>query len=232
MKLPLDCLAIGRISLIGPAHLNVPSFKAFHELSEAIDFHMQYNNEQARRYLDWCKPWLVRSKELERDEASNRSKRPGHVAEMTACKRILLTREILLDIGYKDMECLGLLERGSTLAGEIENCDIFKAQYKPCLTLDQSKKDSKRRNDYILKLTVLDKQLLDETREELSKGWAEGPFSLDDLEDGATISRRFPLVQGSKTRMIDGFSIGGVNDSCSTFITKLIYMWLTPLHRW
>ena len=230
MKLPLDCLAIGRISLIGPAHLNVPSFKAFHELSEAIDFHMQYNNEQARRYLDWCKPWLVRSKELERDEASNRSKRPGHVAEMAACKRILLTREILLDIGYKDMECLGLL---STLAGEIEKCDIFKAQYKPCsMMLEQLKKDSKRRNDFILKLTVLDKQLFDETREELSKGWAEGPFGLDDLEDGATISRRFPLVQGSKTRMIDGFSIGGVNDSCSTFITKLIYMWLTPLHRW
>ena len=189
-----------------------------HELSEAIDFHTLYNNEQVCRYkLDRRKPWLVRSKELERDEASNRSKRPGHVAEMTACKRILLTREILLDIGYKDMECLGLLERGSTLAGEIENCDIFKAQYKPCLTLDQSKKDSKRRNDYILKLTVLDKQLLDETREELSKGWAEGPFSLDDLEDGATISRRFPLVQGSKTRMIVDFSISGVNDSCSTF---------------
>ena len=188
-----------------------------HEWSEAIDFHTQYNNEQVCRYkLDRCKPWLVRSKELERDEASNRSKRPGHVAEMTACKRILLTHEILLDIGYKDMECLGLLERGWTLAGEIENCDIFKAQYKPCLTLDQSKKDSKRRNDYILKLTVLDKQL-DETREELSKGGAEGPFSLDDLEDGATISRRCPLVQGSKTRMIDDFRISGVTDSCSTF---------------
>ena len=42
------------------------------------------------------------------------------------------------------------------------------------MTLDQLKKDSKRRNDYILKLTVLDKQLLDETGEELSKGWAEG----------------------------------------------------------
>ena len=66
-------------------------------------------------------------------------------------------------------------------------------------------------------MTVLDKQLFDETREELSKGWAEEPFGLDDLEDGGTISRRFPLVQDSQTRMIDGFSIGGVNDSCSTF---------------
>lgn len=37
------------------------------------------------------------------------------------------------------------------------------------------------------------------------------------MEEGATISRRFPLVQGSKTRMIDDFSISGVNDSCATF---------------
>ena len=71
-----------------------------HDLSEAIDLRMQFNNEQVCRYrLGWCKPWLVRS--MERDEASNRSKRPGHVAEMTACKRILLTCEILLVIGHK-----------------------------------------------------------------------------------------------------------------------------------
>ena len=62
---------------------------------------------------------------------------------------------------------------------------------------------------YIMKLTAssgsedLDKQLLDETKEELDKGCAEGPFDLDQLETGSTISRRFPLVQGSKTRMID-----------------------------
>lgn len=34
------------------------------------------------------------------------------------------------------------------------------------------------------------------------------------MEEGATISKRFPLTQGDKTRMIDDFSISGVNDSC------------------
>ena len=92
---------------------------------------------------------------------------------------------------------MDLLETGSTLAGDIEKCDISKKQYKPCLmTLDQLQQDSQRRNEYILKMTVsagsneLDQQLLEETREELSKGWAEGPFELHELEDGATISRR------------------------------------------
>ena len=80
--------------------------------------------------------------------------------------------------------------------------------------------DSVRRNNFILNLTkssgdrCLDEQLLAETREERSCGWAEGPFDPATLEQGATISRRFALVQGQKTRMIDDFSISGVNDSC------------------
>ena len=41
-----------------------------------------------------------------------------------------------------------------------------------------------------------------------------GPFQFSELEPGATVSRRFALQQKSKLRMIDDFSIGGVNDSC------------------
>ena len=55
-----------------------------------------------------------------------------------------MIREILLDMRYKDMECIGLL---STLTGEIEKSAIFEVQCKPYLiTLEQLKKDSKRRN--------------------------------------------------------------------------------------
>ena len=195
------------------------------ELEEAIEAHMRLNEHQLCKYRkDWCKKWLLRAKQLDSEEIASRAKRPKHVADMTQTKRVLLTREILQDIGYQDIKCLDLIETGSTLAGDIQRCDIFKAQYKPCLmALDQLQKDSRSRNEYIMKMTVsagsdeLDRQLLEETREELSKGWAEGPFSIDELEDGATVSRHFPLIQGKKTRMIDDISTSGVNDSCATF---------------
>ena len=195
------------------------------ELDGAIGAHIEWSEQQLCKYrLDWCKKWLVRAKQLDEAEALSRSKRSANVAETTKSKRILLTKEILNDIEYNDVECLELLEIGSKLAGDIDKCDIFKQQYKPCLmTLDQLNQDSRRRNEYILKMTVsagseeLDKQLLDETREELEKGWADGPYELHELERGASISRRFPLVQGSKVRMIDDFSISGVNDSCATY---------------
>ena len=50
---------------------------------------------------------------------------------------------------------------------------------------------------------------------EIEKGWADGPWPLEALEQGATISRRFPLQQGDKVRMIDDYRISGVNDSCT-----------------
>lgn len=131
---------------------------------------------------------------------------------------MLLTKEILEDIGYDDLGALDLLSNGSPLAGEIEETPIFKSQYKPCLmTMNSLCRDAVKRNQLILRLTLtsgdeeLDKQMMDETNSELSRGWAEGPFALSDLEEGATISRRFALVQGSKVRMIRDFSISDLH---------------------
>eukprot|EP00438_Fugacium_kawagutii_P036299 Skav217420 [mRNA] locus=scaffold2674:532342:553051:- [translate_table: standard] len=76
------------------------------------------------------------------------------------------------------------------------------------------------RNEMIMSQCVstgseeLDRQLLEETKLELERGWAIGPFELDSLEYGSTISKRFALVQHNKTRLIDDFSISAVNDSC------------------
>ena len=125
------------------------------------------------------------------------------------------------ELQYDDMEALSLLGARATLAGEVEQTNVFHAQSKPCLmTMEQLQKDAARRNDIILGLTkssgdrILDQRLLDETKEELECGWAEGPFDLSSLEWGATIPRRFALVQGPKTRMIDDLCISGVNERC------------------
>ena len=170
------------------------------ELKEAIEKHCNWTEAQLCKFrLDWCKKWLVRSKDLEQLEKEN------NVAAVTGGKRILLTREILSDLEYDDMGVLSLLEEGATLAGEVERTNVFQEQFKPCLvTMEQLENDASRRNEFILGLTkssgdrLLDEQLLAATKEELLCGWAEGPFSLDSLEPGATISRRVPT--GSRVK--------------------------------
>ena len=140
----------------------------------------------------------------------------------TLKKRIKLTKEILESLHYEDIEALKILEEGSTLAGEIEGAKVFQQAYKPCLsTLEQLEENAEKRNLLVLSMTKssasldLDAAVLQETRDEVNKGWADGPWSLEQLEKGATISKRFPLAQGEKVRMIDDYSVSRVNDSCT-----------------
>eukprot|EP00435_Cladocopium_sp_Y103_P025849 s3652_g6.t1 len=192
------------------------------DLEAAVCRNVEWNEVQLSSYrIAWCRKWLARAHELDALEREDAKSRHPAVAELTAGKRLLLTKELLEDVGYEDTAALRLLSNGATLAGEVEVSDAFDLQFKPCLiTLEQLEADAIRRNEMILQMTCssgsaeTDLQMIEETELELAKGWAEGPFELSDLEAGATISRRFPLVQSTKTRMIDDFSISGVNDSC------------------
>jgi hypothetical protein len=194
------------------------------DIQNAIDFQVNHSFEEvAQHRLDWCKRWLHRAAELgaaEKEAAGGR-----HPA--TAKKRLKLTREILESLNYEDIEVLQLLEKGSTLAGEIDSSSMFQPSFKPCITtVQQLESQAEMRNKLVMRMTrssgdkALDEAVLRETREEIACGWADGPWNLDDLEYGSTISRRFPLQQGQKIRMIDDYSVSGVNDSC-TIHTKL-----------
>lgn len=131
-----------------------------------------------------------------------------------------MTAEILQDIGYEDQECREILRVGSTLAGDVPAIPVFQDAFRPGLmTLSQLEESSSSLNQVVLAQTSssgdpdLDCKLWRETELEIEKGWAEGPFDVTSLEQGATVSKRFPLSQGDKTRMIDDFTVSGVNDS-------------------
>ena len=192
------------------------------DLRLAIDKHVQWPESTLAEYrMQWCRKWLKRAKELESDERNDALKRPEHVRRATEGKRILLTEEILKSIDYEDMEVLELLRDGSPLAGDIPSSAVFEECYKPCLlTLPQLVRESDKQNQAILASCktsgdrAVDEQILAETKEEVRLGWARGPF--DSVPEGCVVSRRFGLVQGSKTRMIDDYSISGINDTAST----------------
>jgi len=189
------------------------------DIQDALDFHASHTfAEVSEHRLRWCKTWLTRAAQLDRlEKVEAASRHPS-----TAGKRILLTREILRSLNYEDVGVLDILENGSPLAGEVEAACVFQPCYRPCLTtLGQLEEDASKRNRLVLGLTKssssqeLDSAVLKETMEETEKGWADGPWPLERLEQGATISQRFPLQQGDKIRMIDDYSISGVNDSCT-----------------
>ena len=163
---------------------------------------------------------MKRASELDREEKLAACAR----SQATAAKRLLLTEEILKSIQYEDLDVLSLLRDGSPLAGEVPASAVFQSAYKPCLTtLQQLERDANKRNALVMSMTRssgdtdLDAAVLQETLEEIEKGWADGPWPIEELEPGATVSRRFPLKQATKVRMIDDYTVSGVNDSCATF---------------
>eukprot|EP00434_Breviolum_minutum_P013009 symbB.v1.2.011465.t1/scaffold770.1/size163962/1 len=100
------------------------------ELQEAINKHVEWNDEQLCKYrLDWCKKRLIRAKQLDQMKKESNSSRPPHVAEVTKGKRVLLTREILEELGYDDLGVLSLLEEGkkATVFGSI--CKALGVQF-------------------------------------------------------------------------------------------------------
>ena len=192
------------------------------ELQHVLEVHRQWNDAQLSKYrLDWCRRWIKRASDLDALEKQDALQRENVLAQVTSHKRLLLMREMLEEIGYEDMKAIDLLANGATLSGEVEPSPVFKQHFKPGLmTVEQLCNDASRRNQAVLNMTCssgdreLDSVLLSETLLEIDMGWLEGPFSVEDLEPGATISRRFALRQGPKVRLIDDFSVSGVNDSC------------------
>ena len=192
------------------------------DLKLALDKQTEWSDQQLVDYrIQWCRKWLKRAKELETAEKIDAQTRDAHVRATTANKRVLLAAEILESLGYEDMEVLELLRRGSPLAGGIPKSNIFELCFKPgLLTVDQLLCESARRNQAVMSSCStsgdleVDKSVLRETEEEVRLGWAVGPVKLPASD--CVVSKRFPLVQRNKTRMIDDFSISGINDTAAT----------------
>ena len=201
--------------------------QANHRLSRDLEIALQRQLEMNEAQLskhrhDWCKYWLKRAVELDPAEKETQAKLVEHVREAVAGKRLLVTREILESIGYEDCDALRFLSEGSPLAGPVPPCELFEEKFRPCLlTLKQLQSGAARRNEMIKAMTKpsgdaeRDKWVYDETCAEVEKGWAIGPLEWDSLPQGSVISRRFGIQQGEKLRLIDDFSISGVNDSCT-----------------
>ena len=96
-------------------HQVSPDFKI------ALDKNLEWNDHQMSSYrADWCKRWLKKAVEMKEEERLDADTRPVHVRANAKDKKVLLTEQILTELGYKDVQVLQMLRKGATLAGDIE----------------------------------------------------------------------------------------------------------------
>ena len=186
--------------------------------------------------LDW---WQARAQGLEWDEAALHDSLHPNVERVVAKKKILVFKELLEYIDYDDMGVVDLLTGGIEIIGTLGRIGIWKPE-------DRSAKIDGRTlslNASIAQKSVLkgkaakdiDCEVWQKTLDEVAEGCLDGPYTqaevTQQLGEAWIPSRRFPIVQGSKTRPIDNFSEHGINSAFGS-MEKVTMLGLDQVVGW
>ena len=170
--------------------------------------------ERFQKRANFMKRWLRRSLELREEEKALHEGLPDHLKKILGGKRLLLWKEILLDLGYPDASVVDDMVSGFALTGWAPTTGIFRPDVrKPSLSVKQLVNMSPGLNASVLESILRtepgehDQFVWDETLSEVSKGW----LGESDEFGECFIARRFPVPQKSKIRLVDDFSVAGVN---------------------
>ena len=152
--------------------------------------------------------------ELKEAEGKLHDEIPAHLRGLLAGKRLLLWREILTDLQYPDSAVIDEILTGFPITGWAKKTGVFHTNVrKPDYNVDQLVKRSKGLNAAVVKSlegeswTEVDDKVWSETMHELGKGWIARPTH----QPFEFIAKRFGLTQKQKVRMIDDFTVCGVN---------------------
>lgn len=171
--------------------------------------------------------WTDRARALADAEQHLHASLNPVVEKITANKKFLVFREMLLSIDFPSTyELVHHLSAGFPLVGDFPKTQVFPERLRPALfeVADLWKAAHQIRATVTASCSSsgdpeLDLRLFDATVAEVSLGWLEGPFTEKDLDPlGIWIpSRRFAVVQGQKLRPVDDYSISRINSTLSTF---------------
>ncbi|CAE7781121.1 kptA, partial [Symbiodinium sp. CCMP2592] len=175
----------------------------------------------AKHRLKFIARWSARAKELQGREDALHAALPPHIRQTLKGKRLLLWQELILAYGLPDTSLIEDMQKGFSLSGWLPASQAFPTQIKrPEFSLETLKLLSGSLNKAVLeKMAVRQEPLLEHatwqaTLDELQSGWIwEAPKFEEDFK---VYARRFGIVQGDKTRVIDDCSCCGLNATVGT----------------
>ncbi|CAE7270489.1 unnamed protein product [Symbiodinium sp. CCMP2592] len=160
--------------------------------------------------------WLKRASELEEAEATFKQSLPPHIQASLRNKRILLFKEMLEAAHYPDKAVADDMAKGFSLIGHLELPAGWAPDFRPAsISASDLASVAADSNEQIIQdvasSSSFTEELWQRSMEEVAKGWSEGPFTFEELPEGAVISKRFAIQQGKKVRPIDDLSQSFLN---------------------
>lgn len=167
------------------------------------------------RRISFVKKWTERAKEVSGDDCKMVQEAPHHLRKLLSGKRVALWGEMLQHYGYPDKELFERIANGFPLVGWMPRSHVFPADSRePSLDPDTLAGMSKGLNARVKSKVlgdndpILEQATWDETTKEVEAGWME--FDTDAPVNSAW-AMRFGLQHRDKIRVIDDFTIAGIN---------------------
>ena len=164
------------------------------------------------------KSWLKKAVELKNQEDDLHEKLPEHLKTILRGKKLSLWKHILVSLGYPDAKIVDEVAAGFSLTGWAKESGVFDTHVRAAtMTVDQLKGVALGLNAAVVGAlkrapwTPLDEAALQETVAEVDKGWLAECGEVDMKRQ--FIAKRFPIQQKNKMRLIDDFSVCGVNST-------------------
>ena len=184
----------------------------------------------AEKRVEQCRRIIQLTSDLRKDEEQLHSNMHPDIAKVLKGKRILLWRKLLEEAGYEDLEVVDETIEGFSLVGAATVTKAYPLGTTPAQqSVDQLKEQAVwRRRSTIGKCNStgdaqLDSELWTQTMEECSEGWLAGPYYSEEeisrlvQTDNWICTRRFPLQQPNKVRLIDDGLDSGLNSAFSSY---------------
>ena len=191
--------------------------------------------DMGRTRTEVARKWLVRPNELREEERHKHDMMETHSREVMAKKNLIVFGEMVESSGYGDINIAKDIERGFDLMGHLPRSGVFQNSSSfASLMPEHVRKVSGQTRAAIWNSTrsCIDKDVAEAvyeaTLDEVKRGWLDGPYELSDLPEGASLARRFGIMQSSSTsdgvqskkiRPIDSINI---TNSCEEKISILL----------
>ena len=186
-------------------------------LSRALDLNKNFGPKKLRDFREaWFCKWEARAQELQAEERALKESMPQHLGQILESKKLLVWREILADMNYEDQGVFEEVVKGTDLLGQVPLTGLHPQTFKPAsMSPQEVRRQAAHARERVLAEVrpqgSVDMEVASKTAQEVAAKWADGPYDLADLPVSASISKRFGLQQGSKTRLIDNMSGSNVN---------------------
>ena len=162
--------------------------------------------------------WVHRCKSLAGDEKKVHEQLPVHAKKLMQDKRFLLWQEMLEACKYQDMGVVAEMKNGIHLTGETCRTQLWPEKFTPvAIRTEELSEISRRDRSSVAGHPILsdnpkvNEAVWQQTLQEVTDGFIEGPFDLKSIPADHPVSKRFGVVQGSKIRCVDDFTGSSVN---------------------